>query len=401
MKRRLAIFVPALFALGCGPQYESPSKLTSLRVLAVQKDKPYAKPGDTVNFRMLLDDAAQPTPRGVKVTWFGGCEDPPADLYAGCFAGLAGVSTGELGLKPSVPQVGEGLTFSLKLSDDIISFRGDQGKFAYGTAYVFFAVCPGDVRIVPPENGKAPETLPIQCVAKSGDVLGADDFILGYSQVFAYERFTNANPIVNGFELAGSPITPECIGLDCLALEAAELGIDPGGFGRIGGDAGTATDGGDAGSPVDGGDGGTSDGGTSAPDAGKPAADAGPPGAPDPCIGNHNGCLNVCNEDKETDCEGHEMRIVVDPSSAEHDTVQSERENKTIFEQMWVNYYTDAGKIRGDVKLLSDASLGFRENNPAKIFPPKTPGPFHVWAVAHDNRGGSEWIRVKLSARKP
>ena len=45
-----------LFLLGCGPDFDPPSELHSLRVLAVQKDLPYAQPGQTVNLQMLWQD---------------------------------------------------------------------------------------------------------------------------------------------------------------------------------------------------------------------------------------------------------------------------------------------------------------------------------------------------------
>ncbi len=49
---RSAVFL-ALFLLGCGPDFDPPSELHSLRVLAVEKDLPYAQPGATVNLQML------------------------------------------------------------------------------------------------------------------------------------------------------------------------------------------------------------------------------------------------------------------------------------------------------------------------------------------------------------
>src|SRR6187551_2418310 len=81
--RWLAFF--ALFLLGCGPDFDPPSELHSLRILAVQKDKPYAQPGETVNLQMLWQDASPLAGRDIQVAWSPPCFDPPADLYYACF----------------------------------------------------------------------------------------------------------------------------------------------------------------------------------------------------------------------------------------------------------------------------------------------------------------------------
>lgn len=368
MVLRRVLVVSGLSLLACTPGFESPSRLKTLRVLAVQKDEPYAKPGDTVKLRMLLSDAGRDTPRGVKVTWFAGCENPPGDLYAGCFAALAGVGTTAPG--PALTS-GEGLEFSFRLSPTIISSRPapvDPKQPPYGVAYVFFAACPGTIRIVPPPDPTRIETLPIQCIGASGNPLGADDFVLGYTQVQAYDGFTNANPIVTGISLDDQPLTPECIGAQCLPLESRELGIS-----LIG-----------------------ADGGAVLPDAGTP--DAGSQGI-DPCDTAGLSCLARCTKEHQGDCPSHVLRVEVDPASAEHDSVQEARDGKTLLEQMWIDYYVDAGRLDGDVRLLNDATVGWHAAHGTKLLTPRESGPFHVWAVVHDNRGGAEWVRARLSTR--
>jgi len=396
-------------SLGCSPDFDSPSRLKSLRVLAVQKDKPYARPGDTVTLKMLLDDPAHPEPRGVKIGWFAGCVNPPGDLYAGCFAELAGV---KLPGRPEPKiQVGQGLTFSFQVPEDIISGWPRQQlprQVPYGIAYVFFTACPGEVRIVPPE-GTDVSTLPVQCIGSSGEQLGADDFVIGYTAVFAYDKLTNKNPIITGFKLEGSPIAPECIGDACVALEAEELGFTLPGADGGAGDGGSMKEGGllgeggrlgDAGLLGDAGpfgDGGAADGGSDGGQGGKKPAPT--PRAPkDPCDDQGFGCFDVCTEAKLSDCPKHEIEVELDPKSAEHDTALEASDGKTLLEQMWVNYYVDAGKLQGDVKLLNDATLGWNDKHATKVLVPRQAGMFHLWAVAHDNRGGTQWARLLLSA---
>src|SRR6188768_1494257 len=78
----------SLFSLGCGPDFDPPSELHSLRVLAVHKDVPYAQPGETVNLQMLWQDAsplAGPD-RKITISWSPPCFNPPGDLYYSCFS---------------------------------------------------------------------------------------------------------------------------------------------------------------------------------------------------------------------------------------------------------------------------------------------------------------------------
>ena len=88
---RLAIAgLLGLFLVGCGPDFDPPSELHSLRVLAVQKDVPYAQPGQTVNLQMLWEDASVDVLSGaeqrkVQIAWSAPCFDPDADLYYQCF----------------------------------------------------------------------------------------------------------------------------------------------------------------------------------------------------------------------------------------------------------------------------------------------------------------------------
>src|SRR5262245_31190336 len=84
------LLLASLGALGCAPEFEKQATLTSLRVLGVRKDKPYAEPGDTVKLSMLYDDAtlagadAAAKSRDVKILWISACANPDGDLYLGC-----------------------------------------------------------------------------------------------------------------------------------------------------------------------------------------------------------------------------------------------------------------------------------------------------------------------------
>lgn len=246
----------AVGAAGCGSKFDKSSEIKSLRVLAVQKDLPYAKPGTPVNLRILMWDGKSPVDgprREVQTVWFGGCEDPAGDLYYGCFEQLAskfsafqtqGAPTADL-----AKYVHQGSSFTWTLSDDIIDRRpAEPGAVApYGLSYVFFAACAGRLGAAPPRDD-APFPLPIACLDPNGQPLGPDDFVPGFSAIYSYESITNANPIVRGLNLDdvgmpawaddapapdGVPHVPRCTGGDCthellVDVDRASVEQDPG-----------------------------------------------------------------------------------------------------------------------------------------------------------------------------
>jgi hypothetical protein len=405
----------AVAALGCASSYDPASKLKTLRVLAVQKDKPYARPGDTVHLQMLVSDPRSRTvldggqaagTRNLSVAWLAGCENPPGDSYQLCLEQLRG---------NFFNNANGHLDFSLTLSPDIISSRpppANPEQPRFGTSFVFFAACAGKLTV------RASMDSPFACVSDSGATLGADDFVIGYTEVFAYDQLTNHNPIlgVNGefFEVDGHAVQPDCIGDACVALSQSELGLRPpigGGPPRDGGltldgdltrDAGTR----DGGLALDGGlipflDGGLSDGASI--DASMPPDSGGAPpmGVPPPpsCDSKDPRCFDSCTTDDQDKCPKYTIKVVLDEkSNAESDEAAS-IDGKMLSEQMWINYYADSGKLDHDVKLLNDATTGWNPEHQADLLVPQGVGSFHVWAVVHDNRGGAQWVRVTLATR--
>src|SRR5690349_24975049 len=80
--------VVALSLAGCA-QFDPGSRVTSLRVLAVQADRPYAQPGETVHLDALSHD-----PQGRETTWaWATCVNPASALLEDCLAQLS-VSAG-------------------------------------------------------------------------------------------------------------------------------------------------------------------------------------------------------------------------------------------------------------------------------------------------------------------
>jgi hypothetical protein len=410
MKRAVSfLLVASLGALGCGAEFEPQSTLTSLRVLGVRKDKPYAKPGDTVKLSMLYDDAvgigadAAPPRRDVEIMWISACENPAGDTYLNCLpkmaktfsdlqkglgSGDAGISLGSCRFQGAPVPIGSpglldcGAEYSFKLHPDIIAKHAPptDNSPRYGLAYVFFLVCAGEIGVAP-----AGQQFPLACYSKSGKQLGADDFVVGYTAIYAYDTITNANPFVKGFSF-GDPkkITSLCVDEACVREEQPSGGVSMP-------EAGLADASSDAGSDA-------------AVEASAPPLDGGTPGGEpdvDPCADPEAPtCFEVCTAEKQSDCPEHDIKLETDPSSVEPDTVTKAREGRDVLEQAWINYYTQQGEFVNDVKLLGDATEGYQENHGTKIRAPKKLGPFKVWGVAHDSRGGVGWAEVRLATRK-
>ncbi len=95
--------------MGCAPEFAKVSEIETLRVLGVQKDKPYAAPGEEVTLSMLWDDGSPDRGRPIKRAWLAGaCSNPVGDSFIGCFQaasdlfGGAGGASGEGG--PEIPE---------------------------------------------------------------------------------------------------------------------------------------------------------------------------------------------------------------------------------------------------------------------------------------------------------
>jgi hypothetical protein len=347
----LALALALALALGaCGPTFDRQSELKSLRVLAVQKDKPYALPGETVNLSMLWVDASPKAGRPVQFRWLSGCTNPPGDLYQGCFPQLAGA----LAAQP-MPLENDRDTYSFSIPDTIISDRkapAAANQPVYGLSIVFFAVCAGELTFAPSLGASA---LPIECRDAEGKPLGSDDFVAGYTSVYSFQGFSNENPVFSvdpdpdlgtgPFEFRGQRFAADCVNEACLDAEAAPPSDD------------LCSD------PTD------------------------------------VRCIPTCADDGDPTCPGHAFSPGVDALSAESDSVSDQVFGGSYQEQMWIAYYVDHGGVKSDVRLLNDATKGWNPNYGTQLYAPKEPGPVRIWAVVHDNRGGVSWSRFSVQAK--
>lgn len=356
------LFVAALGLLACGPELDRSSELKTLRVLGIHKSAAYAQPGEELALSMLWHDGRTredaTAPDRVSVAWFSFCFNPGADQYYGCFDSLSGGQGSPPGGEPQQLElppagsraclpgtstensvcVGSGDRFSFTMPADIISSRPpppDPSQPPYGLSFVFFTACAGELATSTPSEENP---FPFVCRDADGAQLGADDFVAGYTAVYAYENLRNNTPIIEGFAVKGVSVTPDCIGPDCLDKPVVV------------------------------------------------SADC----SPDAVV------IPVCTEDDDDDCPGHDIRPLVPDTSVDPDQLSADTRGRDLTEQMWINYYTDRGSVKSDARLFNDAVAGVNRNYGTEYRAPKEPGPATVWAVVHDNRGAMNWVREEL-----
>jgi hypothetical protein len=373
---RTSAWLFAAATLGCGATFDPPTEITTLRILGVQKDKPYAEPGDEVTLSLLWNDGsaagqADP-PREVRINWLGGCLNPPGDAYSGCFQQYADYLKSLA--HPSDPngpfsnfKYDHGSTFSVHVPTDadnhgmpVLHPSQDPKLPLYGLSYVFFSVCAGTVYAPDPPDVH----FPIHCQGEDGRDVGPDDFIIGYSAIYFFahgkngEPYTNANPITNGLFFGPEEVTAAtCSGDDCL---------------------GSCDDTGCVNRPP-------------LPDRSTDAyyCDAFP-----------TLCLPSCPDDGDpTKCPPYDLRLGIDPNTFEEDTVSNDAYGTNYAEQMWIDYYSTRGKFHSTTKLLNDATSGYNRDNGTQYYAPSAKGPVSLWVVTHDNRGGVSWLGTTLVIR--
>lgn len=200
---------------GCEPGFEPQSKVSSLRVLAVQPEPASGSPGVPVALSMLVADGKtepdEPA-RPLQIGWLLGCHNPPTRLYFGCMPVLRALARGlddPSSVPPGTVQLGTDVVFPIP--DDILSAapRVPTDPVHFGVSYAFFAVCAGQLRPRPDVTDR----IPLDCVdPMSGRSLGASDFVVGFTTVYSYEGSVNQNPVLESLTFDAAPVPdPACL----------------------------------------------------------------------------------------------------------------------------------------------------------------------------------------------
>jgi hypothetical protein len=320
-----------------------------LRVLAVRADPASGVPGGRVQLQMLRADAprdADEPERAVEVAWFGGCHAPPSRQFFDCYPLLTQISalleprvldTPAERFPPGIFATGD--QFEFEVPADVLerSPRIDSDPIHFAPSYLFFAACAG--QLVPRPD--LSDRVPLSCVSPdSGQPVGKDDFVIGFSTLFSFEGARNENPVLESLQFGGSPV-PD---LACSSDADCEDG---------------ATD--FAGSL------GCSRAGRCAP------------------------VVLPCGGD---DCERTPVAALVGGESAEPLPGESQAE------VVWVNYYANAGELGAASQLAHDRTSGWIADYSTRWKPPPVAGEITIWATVHDQRGGAAWSSLDVLVRE-
>src|SRR6185503_14221557 len=64
-------------------------------------------------------------------------------------------------------------------------------------------------------------------------------------------------------------------------------------------------------------------------------------------------CVKPCEDDGDEKCPPNKIRPKLAEPFAEEDVVSNAARGRSITEQMWINYYAEAGGVKSEVRLLN------------------------------------------------
>jgi hypothetical protein len=334
--------------MGCSSDFDPASQISTLRVLAVRAERPFAAPGTQATLTMLLHDGSpralrsDGSRRTVQVVWLGGCVDPRGDLYYQCYPALhasAGrlsdsqLATGTLpsDLEPGV--AGYGTTFGAQVPSNILTERPQPAgtSYPYGLQFVFFIACGGEVRRDLSAN---PSTeFPLACFQPGTQArLGDADVVVGYYPLYSYDSLENHNPEVQGGQFAAAgPASPCTLPSECPAASTC-------------GSAGL-------------------------------------------CIPS----VPVCPDNRPDDCPGFAFQPTVDRTSVEPAISAQTPASRAQSETLWVTYYSSGGRLESDALIIHDPTAGWIEAHGTTWRAWNVKGEVRLWAVVRDSRNGVSW----------
>jgi hypothetical protein len=332
----LLAFVALAIVSSCAPDFDPPSKVAGLRILAA----------------IGRLQGAGVRPRRLQILWVAGCVDPQGDQYFLCFRQLIDLlgpvvqggklPPSDLAILTTASPEKDGdagaHTFSFTVPDDIVSRRPapDEGPH-YGIEYIFFAACAGRLAPAPFAiyGSKVPE-FPVRCLDAQGNPQGPESFVPGYTQIYSFaDHRRNLSPPIESLMLDGKPLPSE-----------ASM------------------------APV-------------VPTCGVGEKERRQRGCAGPSIGDS--------------CTEHNLNAVV-PDAAEVLEGADEKGGR-LREVVWVSYFADRGDVSTSIKLVSDARRGYQPEHDTIWVAPEKPGLISIWAVVRDQRGGQSvkrgFVRVQ------
>lgn len=199
-KTTLLTALGLLALAGCGADFDPGSNVSSLRVLSVQADKPYAAPGETVRFEATSYD---PAGRSIDWAWLA-CEKPDSSSVDGCLLEIAetALATG------SVPLLASGVgqsSVELTIPEDVLDGVPAEARPSVLSGVLSIA-CPGTLSLDVEAAAESGSLLPFRCIdADTGAELGLHDAIAGVKRVYIREADRNQNPVIESITFDAEP----------------------------------------------------------------------------------------------------------------------------------------------------------------------------------------------------
>jgi hypothetical protein len=334
----------ALFiSTGCDDvDWPEPQYVDSLRVLGVRADPPTLTPGASTELSIHCVDGSQGTDAepacDVEVAWFARCNNPADNDPDNCIGGYTNwvekfpLPIAETPIEDYPDGFGFGPTFNFTAPDDVLrdEFDAAGNIVRYGTSYVFFAVCAGQLVSVRNTSNR----LPVECRDRvTGKTLDQRRFVVGVTTLYSYDLVHNRNPVLLTPRFDDVEIPDSC-------NDASEC---PSGF-----DCSTENH----------------------------------------CLP----VLQTCAEEDSDDCNEHCLSFGLSLDSFRLFSIDGTR-LETPRKSVWLSYFTNAGNLPDDetsfaLHAPTDATRVSRTQC-IRWQPPSTPTEqAHLWAVVRDNRGG-------------
>jgi hypothetical protein len=196
--------------VACGGDFDPGSRITTLRVLAVIADHPYAKPGEQVQLSLFDYDPTDPTgtmPQHKTTYAWAACVNPQSSSVVGCLTTLfqqVSSSSGNPLTNGSIALETNNVGFKYTIPTNVLDGLTGQAR-ANALVGMVSVVCPGDLSFdanVDTNSGQ----LPIQCKdSDTGRVLDLTEFQVGIKRVFVRETDRNNNPVIDHLTWDGQP----------------------------------------------------------------------------------------------------------------------------------------------------------------------------------------------------
>ncbi len=104
----------------------------------------------------------------------------------------------------------------------------------------------------------------------------------------------------------------------------------------------------------------------------------------------------VCSQSDLEKCPTTKLDTVVTADNQELDPSALDISGHPLKEQLYVDYYVTAGKVKSDVIILYDPTSGKLDDTGDDFYSPRAVGDYLLWAVLHDNRGGVSWVQSSI-----